>query len=183
LRKALEEFFGQQVRQHYLVLEKGILALRHIQIDQTLMFELMSKARYHWQRGNDWQAEQALWKVEQLWHGEFLAGFNLIDELLSRAEQLNQLRLEQLELLAQLLQKRQQYAGAIKILRQGLLLDPTRDAMVRRLLSVYRVQQDHRSAGILLEKYRTALKKEEYEEQEIAELIDALGLHWLTHRQ
>ena len=83
-------------------------------------------------------------------------------------------------MLALLLKNRQQNAEAAKVLNQGLLLDPTRDSLVRQLLALYHDQQDHRSAGLLLEKYRMALTKEDYEADEIAELIDTLGAQWLA---
>ena len=180
LRKALEDGFGAQVRDHYLVLEKGMLSLRHVWIDKNLVDQLMATARYQLQRGNNWQTELALWKIEELFQGEFLSGFDLAENLLGQREQLNQLRLEQVEMLAMLLKNRQQNAEAAKVLNQGLLLDPTRDSLIRQLLALYHDQQDHRSAGLLLEKYRTALTKEDYEADEIAELIDTLGVQWLA---
>lgn len=180
LRKALEECFGSQVRQNYLVLEKGMLSLRHVRIDKVLVDQMMATARYHLQRGNNWQSELALWKIETIFKGEFLSGFDLVENLLSQREQLNQLRLEQVEMFALLLKTRQQNLEAVKVLHQGLLLDPTRDSLVSQLLAIFREQQDYRSAGVLLERYRAALTKEDYDIDEIAELIDTLGVQWLT---
>lgn len=180
LRRALEECYGPRIRQDYLVLEKGMLALKNIQVDCNVVESTMAQAHYYLQRGSDWQAELLLWKIDALCNGEFLAGFDLVEDLLNRREQLNRQHLEQLELLAQLLKKRQQYAEAIRLLQRGLELDPTQDALIRQLLSLYRVQQDHRAAGALLEKYRVALKKEDYDQYEIDELVDALGVQWLT---
>ncbi len=180
LRKALEGCFGERIRQDYLVLEKGMLTLCHAQIDSRLFFEVMNMARYHMQRENFWQAEQVLWKMDRLWNGEFLSGYDLDGDLSLQREQLTQLRLEQLGILAQLLQRRRQETEAGKLLQQGLLLDSTQDAMVRQLLSLYQAQQDHRSAGLLLENYRTALQNEDYAAEEIEELMEALGAQWLT---
>jgi len=175
LRKALEECFGNQIRSDYLVLEKGMLSLRHVQIDSVVFAETMRKVRYHMQREHFWQAEHALWKMDQLWGGEFLYGYDLDGELPLQREQLTQLRLEQLGLLARLLQRRQQQKEAAGLLQRGLLLDPTQDAMIRQLLSLYRQQQNPAAVGLLLENYRTALQNEEYEPEEIEELIEALG--------
>ncbi len=180
LRKALEETFGPLVRERHLVLEKGMLSLRNIRLDKTAIETLIGQARCFLQRGSHWQAEHALWKIDEYWAGEFLAGFEVIEEVQSQREQLNQLRLEQIELLAELLLKRRQQSEAIRMLQRGLLLDPTQDAMVRRLLLIYRDRQDSRAAGLLLEKYRSALIREEYQPHEIDELIDALGGQWLT---
>lgn len=180
LRKALEECFGKQVRKHYLALEKGMLSLRNIWIDSDEVESLVSLAQYAAQRGHVWQAENALWKVEKLWGGEYLSGFDLAEEVVSTRRRLNQQRFEQLELLARLLTERQQQDEAVSLLQLGLQSDPTRESMIRELLVIYQSRQDHRAAGQLLDLYRDALVKEEYERSEINELIDALGVQWFT---
>lgn len=174
LRKALEECFGSRVRRDYLVLEKGILSLRHVQVDSALFTETMGNVRYHMQREHFWQAEHALLKMESLWEGEFLEGYDLDGKLPLQREQLIQLRLEQLVMLAQLLQWRQQ-EESVGLLKQGLLLDPTHDPTVRQLLSLYRQQNDSNAAGLLLGNYRIALQNEEYDPEEIEELIEVLS--------
>ncbi|MDX2479947.1 MAG: response regulator [Desulfuromusa sp.] len=175
LRKALEEHFGQNIKHNYLILEKGMLSLRHMQIDSSLFVEAMESARYHLQREHFWQAEHALWNMERFWDGEFLSGYDLDGELPRQREKLTQLRLEQLCLLAQLLQRRQQQEEAARLLQNGLSIDPTYDAIISQLLLLYRQQQDHRAAGLLLDNYRIALQNEEYEPEEIEELVEALG--------
>lgn len=180
LRKALEECYGARMRHDYLILEKGMLSLKNVEIDLDFIESYMAKAHYYLQRGSDWQAEHLFWKVDALWSGEFLSGFDLVEGLARRREQLNQLHLEQLEMTSQLLKKRQQSSEAIKVLQRGLELDPTHDALVRQLLTLYRELKENRSAGALLKKYRSALEKEEYDQYEIDELIDTLGAQWLT---
>ncbi len=175
LRKALEECFGKRIRRDYLVLEKGILSLRHMQIDSVLFTETMGDVRYHMQREHVWQAEHALWKMESLWRGEFLSGYDLDGKLPVLREQLIQLRLEQLSMLAQLLQRRQQQEESIGLLKQGLLLEPTYDPIIRQLLSLYRQQHDSNAVASVLESYRIALQNEAYEAEEIEELIEVLN--------
>lgn len=180
LRKALEEAFGKQVKKRYLVLEKGMLSLRNIWIDSVELEGLISQARHALQRGYDWQAETALLKAGSLWKGEFLAGFELVDEVGRQRNELNRKRFEQLEMLAELLCKSDRRDAAIAFLRQGLLIDPTRESMVRQLLALYRDRQDNREAAKLIDQYRAALKKADYGVSEVDELIDALGAHWLA---
>ena len=176
LRKALEGCFGKRIRQDYLILEKGMLSLRYAQVDSVRFAEIMGTVRYHMQREHFWQAEQALWKMDRLWSGEFLSGYDLDGELPLQREQLTQLRLEQLSLLARLLQRQHQQKGAIELLKKGLLIDPTYDPIIRQLLALYRQQQDSFAVGLLLGNYRIALQNEEYEPEEIDELIEALGV-------
>ncbi len=175
LRKALEGCFGQRVRQDYLVLEKGMLSLRNVQIDSILFTQIMGSVRYHMQRDNAWQAEHILWRMDRLWDGEFLSGYDLDGNLSLQREQLTQLRLEQLGVLARLLQQRHQPKEAIRLLQQGLLLDATYDPIIRQLLLLYRQQNDIHSTDRVLEKYRSALYDEGYCAEEIDELIEALS--------
>ena len=175
LRKALEEHFGPRIKRDYLILEKGMLSLRHIQIDVSSFTRAMESVRYHLQREHYWQAEHALWDMERVWDGVFLSGYDLDGELPLQREKLSQLRLEQLCLLAQLLQRRKQLEEAVRLLQSGLFIDPTHDAIIRQLLSLYHQQQDSRAVALLLDNYRIALQNEEYEAEEIEELIEALG--------
>lgn len=179
LRKALEETFGRDVRYRYLVLEKGMVSLKHVRVDAQIYLQGMETARYHQQREQYWQAEQTLWRLERLWKGEFLNGFDLGEDLVRHRDQFNRLRLEQLEMLARLLLRRRYFQEACDQLRKGLALDPTADAMIRPLLEVCRTQGDIRAAEQLLGDYGRALKREGYDDEEIAEQIDALGIHWL----
>ncbi len=175
LRKALEGCFDKRVRKDYLVLEKGMLSLRHVIIDSSHFDKTMERVRYHLQREHFWQAEHALWEMERIWRGEFLSGYDLSGDLFLQRDRLTQLRLEQLGLLAQLLQRRKESAEAAAILQRGLLLDPTHDSMVRKLLVLYRQQHDNHAVESLLEQYRNALREGDYAAGEIDELIDALS--------
>ncbi len=175
LRRDLEKCFGKRIRKDYLVLEKGMLSLRHCVVDSVRFDATMATARYHLQRDHFWQAEHALWKMERLWNGEFLVGYDLNSDLVLLRDRLTQLRLEQLGNLAQLVQKRGDLTAAAEILQRGVLLEPTHDSMVRKLLEIYRQQDDNRAVELLLERYCDALRDNDYDAEEIDELMDALG--------
>lgn len=174
LRKALEEVFGDDVRSVYLVLEKGMLSLRHVRIDAVEYSDAMKTAQYHLQRENYWQAEQVLWRMDYLWQGEFLSGYDLGENLPHHRERLNQLRMEQLDQLSRLLIRRRQDNEACLSLQAALALDPTQDFMVRSLLKIYRKRRDFRGVAQVLDDYRGALQRELYEKEEIDELIESL---------
>lgn len=137
LRKVLEACFGKQIREDYLVLEKGMLLLRHLQVDAVEFVLALEKARRHLQRQNLSQAELAFWQADKIWGGEFLAGFELDADLPYRRDQFNQLRLEQLAGLAGLLQQRGKNSDAILFLQRGLLVEPTHDVLIQQLLDIY----------------------------------------------
>jgi len=178
LRKSLEAVFGDRIRKDYLVLEKGLLSLKHVRIDSAVFCQMMERVQYHLQRENYWQAEHACRNMEALWRGRFLNGFDLADELASRSDHLLQVRLAHLRSLAHLLLRRHGHDEAILLLQQCLILDPTQDSIVRQLLLLYRQQRDYRAATALQEQYRKALLAEDYESEEVDELLDALDGKW-----
>jgi len=174
LRKSLEKSFGKRIRRDYLVLEKGMLSLRYAQIDSIELIEAQEQVRYHRQREQLWQAEQSLWRMDRLWGGEFLSGYELDGELARQRERLLQLRLEQLGLLARRLCQQRREDKAAQLLQQGLLLDPTHDPIIRQLLELYRRRNDTHAIRFLLENYRQMLKNENYSPMEIAEFMAVL---------
>ena len=175
LRKALETGFGRQIRQDYLVLEKGILALCYVRNDNAEFSAALGEARYHLQRQNFWQAELALWRADRNWSGEYLAGFSLDAELPYQREQLTQSRLEQLVALARLLCRRGDCQQAMQLIQAGLALEPTEDALVQMLLELAQQQGETRLARQTLENYRQALQNADYDLEEIEELIGTLS--------
>jgi DNA-binding response OmpR family regulator len=180
LRRSLEGFFGEGFRDTYLILEKGMLSLHHIQIDSLDFIAAIESSRLHLQREHLWQAELQLWKMDKLWQGGFLAGFDLLDELESVRNNLVQIRIQQLSVLAQLLDRRGQYPQAVELLKKGLQIEPGHEQLVRQLLSLYQKSQNTRAGTQLLEHYRQALINEDYDSDEIEELVDSLGAQWIA---
>ena len=174
LRKVLETVFGKQVRRDYLILEKGMLLLRNLRIDIDDFSSQLEASRRHLQRRNFWQAELAFRRADRYWGGEFLAGFELEADLPYQREQYNRMRLEQLEGLARLLLARRNGTEAERVLQLGLAFDSTHDGLVRKLIDLYQQRKDTRSIHQLVEKYRRALQAEEYDAEEIEELITTL---------
>jgi DNA-binding response OmpR family regulator len=180
LRRGIENCFGTQFRDTYLVLVKGMLSLRHVQVDSLEFIAAIECARHHLQREHLWQAELQLWKMDQAWQGDFLSGFDLIDDHEYLRNQLTQIRIQQLSMLAQLLDNRQQYDQAVELLHRGLQLEPGHEQLVRQLLALYQKRQDGRATVKLLDNYRQALHNEDYTPEEIEELVDSLGAQWVA---
>jgi len=179
LRKALQSCFGERIKRDYLVLEKGMLFLRHIRIDSHDFVAGVEEARRQLQRQYRWQAEQLLWRVEQLWNGEYLAGFAIDGDLPYQREQLTQVRLEQLSMLAGLLGDMGEPTAAIRLLQQGLNADPLQDSLLYQLLQLLDRQGERQLARQEIKKYRLALQAADYSEEEIEELVEALVSHQL----
>jgi DNA-binding response OmpR family regulator len=180
LRRGFEDCFGIEFRDTYLVLEKGMLSLRHVMVDSLEFLTAIESARHHFQRECLWHAELQLWKMDQAWHGGFLAGFDLSDGLHLMRIELDQIRIQQLSMLAQLLNKRRQYERAVQLLQKGLQMEPSCEQLVRQLLQIYRERRNSRAVAQLLKNYRLALQGEDYELDEIGEMVDSLGVKWAT---
>ena len=174
LRKTLQGSFGERIKQDYLVLEKGMLSLRHTRVDSHQFIAVVEEGRRQLQRRNRWQAEQLLWRAGQLWRGEFLAGYAIDGELPYQREKLTQVRLDQLAMLADLLRDRGEQREAIRLLQEGLSIDPLQDSLLNQLLQLLEQQGERQLARQELKKYRLALHAAEYSKEEIEELVDAL---------
>ncbi len=175
LRKTLEGSCGKQIRQDYLLLDKGMLLLRHLRIDCTAFAQAIGAARRHLQRQNFWQAELAFWLAGRLWRGPFLPGFELDAELPYQREEYILLRLEQLSGLSRLLVRRGEFEEAVRLLQTALQIEPANDVLVRNLLDIYQLRGEKHAVHLLLDSYRKALQEEDYDVDEIDELITALG--------
>ncbi len=174
LRKLFNSCFGDQVHKEYLPQGKGMLSLRRAEVDSVQFAAAVEEARRQLARQNYWQAEQALWRADRLWQGEFLAGFDLDADLPYRRDQFNQLRLEQLGMLAERLQQQGDTSTATRLLQAGLLLDPTQESLIQPLLRLAEAQQNPALVRQTLRNYRQALQAEEYRPDEIDEMIEAL---------
>ncbi len=174
LRKALDRSLGAKGSRDYLVLEKGMLQLRQVQVDANSFKQAIATARRQLQRQDDWQAEVHLWKAERLWKGVFLAGFELLEELTQEQGLLTEARLDQVTMLAGLLLKQQRNAEAERLLREGLQLAGSYEPIVRLLLQLAVSSGNHRLHLQVVENYRLALQAESYSPAEIEEILESL---------
>ncbi len=179
LRKALDRKLGERGSRRYLVLEKGVLMLRHVQGDCQDFIRAGEEVRRHLQRDEHWQAELALLRADRCWQGEFLVGYELEGELPYYREQLMTQRLDNLQKYAEYCEKRQALEEACEQLQIGLRLDPTHDPFVRQLCRLLMVTDDGRRVRQVVENYRQALIADEYDTEEIDEIIQTLHPEWL----
>lgn len=173
LRKILDECCNGAGK-IYLTVERGVLTLRHARVDAIIFKGEVEQGRILQRRGDSWQSSLQLLKADQLWQGALMEGFDLPEEFLDKQEVFEELRFEQIELLAAL---KEPFASGIDLetmLLKGLRSDPIRESLIRRLLELYRQRQDQVKLKRLLVQYRKSLQEADFAQNEIEEIIRPL---------
>lgn len=170
LRKFLDETCWKGAGRTYLAVERGIVSLRHVEIDALNYKALVEQGRNLQRRGDLWQASHLLLEADRLWQGQLVEGFDLQD-LYDTQEAYALLRFEQIELLAGLCERLDCSIDLEALLLEGVRNDPICDTLIRRLLLLYRQQQSPVKQKKLLEQYRRALEEEDFSPALIEETI------------
>ncbi len=174
VRKAFDDAFSNGAGRSYLVVERGLLSLRYAVVDAIVYKSHVELGRTLQRRGDSWQACHQLLAAERLWQGPLMEGFDLPEEFFDRQEIFEELRFEQIELLAGLKEPFCRFVDLEALLLQGLRSDPIRDSLIKRLLALYRQQQDQVKQKRLLDQYRRSLQEEDFSAGEIEEIIRSL---------
>ncbi len=174
LRKALDEGCGSGAGRSYLSVERGILFLRHAKVDAVSFKLNVEQGRSLQRRGDLWQASHQLLAADKLWQGKLMEGLDLPGELFDRQEVLDELRFEQIELLASLSEPFCSAVDLEAMLLKGLRADPIRESFIKKLLALYRQQHDQVKQKRLRDQYRKSLQAVDFTANEIAEIMLAL---------
>ncbi|MCF6178833.1 MAG: hypothetical protein L3J63_05515, partial [Geopsychrobacter sp.] len=174
VRKAIDEEGGNNAGRSYLAVERGILFLRHASVDAIAFKFHVEQARTLQRRGDAGQAWHHLLAANRLWQGQLMEGFDLPGDFFDRQEIFDELRFEQIELLAGLAAPLYNRNDLEALLLQGLRADPIRESFIRCLLGLYREQQDQIKQKRLLKQYRKSLQTEDFTANEIEEIMHSL---------
>ncbi len=173
LRKILDESCNGAGKV-YLAVERGVLSLRHARVDAIRFKNRVEQGRILQRRGDSWQACHQLLAAEQLWRGDLMEGFDLPEEFLDKQEVFEELRFEQIELLAGFSEPLASGIDLEALLLNGLRSDPIRETLIRRLLELYRGQQDLVKQKRLIQQYRKSLADADFSSGEIDEIVRPL---------
>lgn len=173
LRKLFDELCREGAGRIYLTVERGIVTLPHVEIDVLRYRALVEQGRNHQRRGDLWQASHLLLSADRLWRGPLAQGIEL-SGIESLHEQYTELRFEQIELLAALSEELDCGIDLEALLLDGIRNDPIRDALIRRLLRLYRRQGRQVKQKKLLDQYGSALEAEDFSRAEIHDIIRRL---------
>lgn len=103
-----------------------------------------------------------------------MEGFDLPWEMFDKQEIYDELRFEQIELLAGI---GEPFFSAVELealLLKGVQADSIRESFIKRLMTLYRQQHDYVKQKRLLDQYRKSLQAADFMESEISEIIRAL---------
>ncbi|SDO91622.1 BTAD domain-containing putative transcriptional regulator [Desulforhopalus singaporensis] len=175
LRKLISLHFEVPAKE-YLVLKKGILYLNNYQIDALEFLEASRQGLSQSKNDNWWQAYNSFRKALNTWQSTLPEDTFQSEHALAFNDMLTDTLNEAMSVWAENLEKNDRIARAIEILERVHRIN----CLDERLTSIlYRLYLEHNSplrAKNLLEKYRGALIRAQYEKDEIEIFIKNLVL-------
>lgn len=174
LRKSLNAAMKPYNIKNYLVLQKGFLMLKNCRIDVHEFNRKAEKGLYHVQKKQPMQASMQFYSAMNLWEGEFLNGD-------FKNEQLNEYRFESTQLFinasiewAKILAKTGRIEEAITVAEQAMRYDRFNDAPLSLLYQLHQLNHQPLKAKNVLMRYEDYLRREEFSEEEIQVIIEAV---------
>jgi len=178
LRRVLDAACHPLSAKNYLALQRGVLALHNCHLDDADFSEEILTSLRLLRRGRDWQAGNHLHRALRLWRGGYLSQVAAEDEqLLARRAKLERLYLQGALVWGQLLVAEGRDGEAIEFLNEALRVDPTQHDLVRALYDLHSRNCSPAGARRVLEQYRKALARADYDPDEITAIVESL---WAT---
>ena len=164
----------------YISLQKGILELSNSRTDAIQFLKAAQTGLRHSRDGDWWQAgnafRTALAHLKGLWPEDAFCN----EQSLALNDQIINILVEITWVWAGNMSHSNNTEGAISLLEQTLQSHFQDERLIGLLYSLYLKNHNHLKAGDTLERYRVALKKLDYTEEEIEELLSeivAFSLH------
>ncbi len=173
LRKLLAPHLPRPVKE-YLFLQKGILCLTNYDIDALHFIEIAKAGLSHSKNSDFLQAHNAFQTAISLWHGAMPEDTFRSEQVLTFNDALAGLLTETGSIWAKNLAEAGRLDEAIAVLERILLLNYLEETLTILLYSFYCRNNNHLKAREILERYRKALLKAEYSEQQAASFIDQI---------
>ncbi len=171
VRRTLDQVLDPFDSKKYLVVKRGYLCLENVRIDAHEFHRLIRKGTQQLAARELWPAEITFSSAYSLWQGTFLPGDFGSDAAIFFQDKLEHIFMESSLPFARLMAEGKRYQQASKLLRDALRYNPTNDALVRLLYQICLAQDSLGQASQILKKYREALAKEHFNEQEIQKAL------------
>lgn len=177
-RRVLDAACHPLSAKNYLELKRGVLALHNCHPeDGDFSEDIVAGLRLARQR-RPWQAGNRLCRALRLWRGGYLSEAEVDDEqLLARRFELERLYLQGVLAWGGLLVADGRPGEALDLYNEALRVDPTQHDLVKALYDLHSRGSSPGSARRVLEQYRKALARADYEPEEIAAIVESL---WTT---
>lgn len=182
LRHRLEEALPVSAK-NYLSLKKGILQLQFAQTDAVLFLELTKTALRHTTEKEWWQADTAFRRAFSLVRGLWPEDTFCSEKAVAFNSQLVSRLCKATIAWAQILERAGDTDGAVALLERILFIHFDDERLISRLYALYIRNHNRLKAHGILERYKAALKRQEYSEEEIDELQQEIIAYALNSRE
>jgi ATP/maltotriose-dependent transcriptional regulator MalT len=174
-RRVLDAACHPLSARNYLELKRGVLALINCHAeDEDFSAEIVSGLRLA-RQGRPWQAGNRLYRGLRLWRGGYLSQVEVEDEqLLARRSELERLYLQGVLAWGELLVATGRDGEALDLYNDALRVDPTQHDLVKALYELHSRGNAPTAARRMLEQYRKALARADYEPDEIDAIVESL---------
>jgi DNA-binding SARP family transcriptional activator len=158
----------------YLYIQKGILCLANSEIDSLQFLEAARTGLTHCKNGDLWRARNAFQTAMSLYKGAMPEDTFRSEQVLTFNDILANLMVETASTWAKNLADAGRLEEAITILERILLINYLEEELTILLYKLHCQNNNHLKAREILERYRKALRKAEYTEEEAASFIDEI---------
>jgi DNA-binding SARP family transcriptional activator len=173
LRKLIAPHLPGPVKE-YLYLQKGILCLANSEIDSLQFLEAARTGLSHCKNGDLWRAHNAFQTAMSLYKGAMPEDTFRSEQVLTFNDILANLMVETASTWATNLAEAGRLEEAIAIIERILLINYLEEGLTILLYKFHCRNNNHLKARETLERYRKALLKAEYTEEEAASFIDEI---------
>lgn len=158
----------------YLYMQKGILCLANYQIDALQFLEAARSGLFHYRNGERLQACKALYAALSLWKGGMPDDTFHSEQVYTFNDTLSNLLIRSGLTLATILAEAQRDDEAIAVIERILKHNCLEDRLTTLLYQLHRRNNTPLKAKEVLERYRKALLKADYSEEEAGQFLDAV---------
>ena len=158
----------------YLVLKKGILELAHSQTDALQFIAAARTGLRHARSREWWQAGNAFRTAFSLLNGLWPEDIFCSEKAVSLNDRIISTLIEATHSWAAIMIRAGEIEEAISLVERSVHLYFYDERLVSLLYALYRENNNHLKAGDTLERYRSALKRNKYTEEEIDDLQDEI---------
>ncbi|MGB3213015.1 MAG: BTAD domain-containing putative transcriptional regulator [Desulforhopalus sp.] len=158
----------------YLFLQKGILCLANYEIDALQFLEAGRTGLSHANNGDWWKAHNAFQTAISLWKGVMPEDIFRSEQVLSFNDTLASLMVDLGSIWAKNLAEAGRLEEAIAILDRILVINYLEEKLTILLYQFHCQNNNHLKAREILERYRKALLKADYTNEEARSFIDEL---------
>jgi len=174
LRKTLAGVLPAETAYCHLHRDKGMIRLAHCRVDALDFLEAADRGLEHSRMQEFWQAGNAFAKADARWRGEFAPGITGEDRIRTFRDTLARTLAQMAQTWCEQLAGAGRLQPAIEFAEKALAADPLNDPLWALLYRLHG-RRSAIQARRILNRFAELLRAEDFSEDEIAELIEAIA--------